>query len=168
MPTITLSIKIKSDIETVFDLSRSIDLHQISTSKTNERAIAGTTSGLINLGETVTWQATHFGIRQKLTSKITAYNRPSHFRDEQQRGAFKYIIHDHYFEQQGDVVLMTDIFEFQSPFGVLGWLFDKLVLTRYMTGFLVERNDVIRDYAERGRGEIFLNKQRIGLTRREQ
>jgi ligand-binding SRPBCC domain-containing protein len=152
MPTITLSIKIKSDIETVFDLSRSIDLHQVSTSKTNERAIAGVTSGLINMGETVTWQATHFGIRQKLTSKITAYNRPTHFRDEQQEGAFKYIIHDHYFEQQDDHVLMIDTFEFQSPYGIIGKIFDKLILTNYMTRFLVERNDVIRDYAERGKG----------------
>ncbi|MFX8875810.1 hypothetical protein ABTM97_19785, partial [Acinetobacter baumannii] len=80
------------DIEKCFDLARSIDLHQISTAETNEKAIAGKTNGLINLNETVTWEATHFGIRQKLTSKITKFDRPYHFRDEQVKGAFKCFI----------------------------------------------------------------------------
>ena len=76
MPVIELKTFIKCSIKICFDLSRSIDLHQLSTTQTNEKAIAGKTSGLINLDEFVTWQATHFRIKQKLTSKITAYNRP--------------------------------------------------------------------------------------------
>ena len=76
MPKIELTTEIYSSITICFDLSRSIDLHKISTAKTNEEAIAGTTSGLINLGEYVTWKATHFGIKQKLTSKITAFESP--------------------------------------------------------------------------------------------
>ena len=67
--------------ERVFDLSRSIDLHVQSTGNTGEKAIAGCTSGLIELGESVTWEATHFGIRQRLTSKITAFERPRFFVD---------------------------------------------------------------------------------------
>ncbi|MGH2646737.1 MAG: SRPBCC family protein [Ginsengibacter sp.] len=85
MSIIYLETKIKSKIEICFDLLRSIDLHQVSTSKTNERAINDRTAGLINLNEFVTWQAKHFGITQKLTSKITTFNRPFHFRDEQQK-----------------------------------------------------------------------------------
>ena len=56
----------------VFDLSRSIDFHMESASKTQERAIEGKTCGLIELGETVTWEAVHFGVKQQLTTKITA------------------------------------------------------------------------------------------------
>ena len=148
MPTINLTIEIHSNIETCFDLARSIDFHQLSTSKTNKKAISGRTSGLINLGEHVTWQATHFGIRQKLTSKITAYERPFHFRDEQVKGAFKFIVHDHYFVQSDGKVIMKDVFSFESPFGFFGKVFDKLVLTKYLTKFLVERNDLIKEYAE--------------------
>ncbi|MES2681583.1 MAG: SRPBCC family protein [Bacteroidota bacterium] len=151
MPTIKLEIEIFSDIETCFDLARSIDLHQISTAKTNEKAISGRTSGLINPDETVTWQATHFGIRQKLTSKITAFKRPFHFRDEQIKGIFKFIIHDHYFEQKDQKVIMKDVFSFQSPFGIFGRIFDKLVLTKYLRKFLIERNDIIKEYAETGK-----------------
>ena len=109
MPTIELETEIEAGIETCFDLSRSIDLHQLSTAKTKEIAVEGITSGLIGLNESVTWQATHFGIRQKLSSRITEFNRPLHFRDEQMKGAFKYIIHDHYFEKQGANVIMKDV-----------------------------------------------------------
>jgi ligand-binding SRPBCC domain-containing protein len=148
MPLIKLDTKITSTIEICFDLSRSIDLHKISNAKTNEIAIDGVTTGLISHNEFVTWQAAHFGIKQRLTTKITAYNRPFHFCDEQIKGAFKKIKHDHYFISTGDVVLMTDHFLFESPFGVLGHIFNKLVLTAYLKKFLIERSQVIKDFAE--------------------
>jgi ligand-binding SRPBCC domain-containing protein len=148
MPKIELETSINSTLEICFDLSRSIDLHMLSTSRTNEKAIEGRTSGLIELNEFVTWLATHFGIRQKLTSKITAFNRPFHFRDEQSKGAFKFFTHDHYFEQQGSIIIMKDVFNFQSPFGFVGNLFDKIILKNYMTVFLKERNNTIKEYAE--------------------
>src|ERR1035437_457169 len=148
MPTIHLETKIKSTIEICFDLSRSIDLHKVSTAKTKERTIDGITSGLINMGEFVTWEATHFGIKQNLKSRITKYNRPFHFRDEQEKGAFKYIIHDHYFESKDELVIMKDTFEFDSPYFVIGKIVNKLILTKYMTNFLIQRNNIIKEYAE--------------------
>ena len=148
MPLIKLETKVNSFIEICFDLSRSIDLHKISTVKTNETAVEGITTGLIGFNEFVTWQATHFGFRQKLTSKITAYKRPYHFCDEQIKNAFKRIKHDHYFEIQNGAVVMTDYFLFESPFGMAGRIFDKLILTTYLKKFLVERNQAIKDFAE--------------------
>lgn len=148
MPLIYLETKINAPIEICFDLSRSIDLHQISTATSKEKAIAGKTSGLINYGETVTWQAIHFGIKQKLTSKITQFQRPLYFRDEQVKGAFKYFIHDHNFEQIQGSVVMKDRFDFQSPYGFAGKLFNKIILTSYMRKLLMERNHVIKVYAE--------------------
>ena len=151
MPLIKLETRIRSTPEICFDLSRSIDLHQISTARTNEKAVEGIKSGLINLGETVTWKANHFGITQQLTSKITAFERPHHFRDEQVKGAFRSFVHDHIFELEERIVIMKDIFEFQSPFGIAGRFFNKLVLTKYLTDFLIERNNVIKEYAESGK-----------------
>lgn len=156
MPTITLETQIKADIRLCFDLTRSIDLHSISIAKTNEKAIAGRMSGRIDLNEMVTWQANHFGITQKLTSKITAFDRPFHFRDEQQKGAFKFILHDHFFKQENGFVIMKDIFNFQSPMGYFGKLFDKTILTGYMSKFLTERNNVIKEYAETGKWKSIL------------
>jgi len=158
MPVITIDTEIYNDIEICFDLSRSIDLHQISTSKTNEIAIDGRTSGLISLGETVTWQATHFGIRQKLKSIISAYDRPYHFRDEQVKGAFKNFTHDHYFEFRDNKTFVKDIFEFESPFGLIGKAFNSLILTKYMTDFLTKRNLVIKGFAESDRWKEILKQ----------
>lgn len=155
MPQIRLETFIRAPIERCFDLSRSIDMHTISTAGTNEKAIAGRTHGLIELNETVTWQATHFCIRQKLTSKITAFEKPFYFRDEQMRGAFRFMEHDHIFTTVENGTLMKDIFNFQSPLGFLGRITDKLVLTKYMTRFLTERNAIIKKYAELGGGAIF-------------
>ncbi|MEJ0056388.1 MAG: SRPBCC family protein [Bacteroidota bacterium] len=148
MPTIELKTIIHSDIQTCFDLARSIDLHKISTAKTNEEAINGRTSGLIGLNEFVTWRAKHFGITQELTSKITVFNSPFHFRDEQVKGAFRFIVHDHIFETNGDAVIMKDVFKFRSPFGLLGQIFDKIILTAYLTKLLNDRNSIIKEYAE--------------------
>ena len=148
MPKIELFTEIHAPIEKVFDLSRSIDLHIESTKQTGEHAIAGRTSGLIELGETVTWRARHFGIWQSLTSKITDYNYPTFFADEMMNGAFKSFRHEHHFLVVDNGTLMRDVFAFESPFGILGRLFNWLILTKYMTKLLLERNRVIKLVAE--------------------
>ena len=159
MPKIQLVTEIKSSLDICFDLSRSIDLHKISTAQTNEEAIDGTTSGLIGLGECVTWQARHFGIKQRLTSKITAFDRPHYFQDAQIKGIFKSFQHDHRFELKGDKVIMTDVFDFESPLGILGRLFNQLVLTRYMQQLLIDRNKVIKAFAESDKWQQVLENQ---------
>jgi len=151
MPVIEIETKIKAPIEVCFDLATSIDLHMLSTEGTNEKAIAGITSGCVKQNDFVTWEATHFGIRQQLTSVIPVVNRPFHFKDEQKKGAFKYFKHDHYFETQGEFVLMKDRFEYESPYGIFGKLFNRFVLTNYLTKFLTQRNLMIKEYAESGR-----------------
>lgn len=158
MPVIELETHIHASIELCFDLSLSIDLHQVSTSRTREKAISGITSGLIGLNETVTWEAVHFGIRQQLTSKITQLERPFHFRDEQLKGAFHYILHDHFFTPQQNGTIMKDRFEFEAPFGLLGKAVSRLVLTNYLSRFLRERNEVIKKYAEEDAGQDLLKR----------
>lgn len=139
---------IRAPIERCFDLARSIDLHVVSQSRARERAVAGKTSGLIGPGEEVTWEARHLGVRQRLTSRIVAFDRPRHFRDSMVRGAFARFDHDHEFEARGEVTVMTDVFDFTSPLGPLGRLADWLLLDRYMRDLIAERAEVIRQAAE--------------------
>lgn len=148
MAEIKLTTAINAPIGRCFDLSRSVDLHMISTAHTNEKAIAGVTKGLMNKGDTVTWQATHLGVRQKLTVTITAMEYPRYFRDEMVKGAFKSMGHNHYFEEQNGQTIMTDVFVFESPFGFIGSIFNTVFLRGYMERFLVERNRVIKAIAE--------------------
>ncbi len=143
MPFIKLQTDIRANPEIVFDLSRSIDLHKISTEQTSENAIAGRTEGLIKLNETVTWRAKHFGVYQNITSKVTEFDRPDYFVDEMVSGAFERFKHEHRFSELNGGTLMTDLFDYTSPFGFLGRLADKLILQQYMTELLARRNRTI-------------------------
>jgi ligand-binding SRPBCC domain-containing protein len=120
----------------------------LTTSDTEEKAVAGTISGLIGLGETVTWEARHFGIKQRLTSKITRFERPGLFTDEMMEGAFKMIRHDHIFKEEKGITCMTDHFIFESPYGIAGTFFNFLILKRYLKKLLINRNCLIKEYAE--------------------
>lgn len=159
MPKIELTTKINADKRIVFDLSRSIDLHKISTQHTNEEAIAGRTSGLIALGETVTWRARHFGIYQTLRTKITTFSSPHLFVDEQLSGAFKSFRHGHYFEESDGTTIMTDVFDYTSPLGFLGRLADALFLKKYMTNLLQKRNHTIKEFAENEKWKTILKAE---------
>ncbi|MES2829474.1 MAG: hypothetical protein V4687_15040 [Bacteroidota bacterium] len=148
MPTIRLETSIEAPREKVFDLARSIDTHVASTAQTNEKAVAGKTSGLIELGEWVTWEAKHFGIVQRLTSKVTEMAKPKYFVDEMVSGAFKSFKHEHTFEENDAGTIMIDIFSYISPYGIFGQIADKLFLKRYMTNLLALRNQIIKAQAE--------------------
>lgn len=150
MPEIIIQTFISAPAKVCFDLSLSIDLHKISTAHTHEEAIDGTTSGLIKLGEYVTWRAQHFGIWFTMTSKITNLVPNQSFVDEMLKGPFKSIKHTHTFEAQNGGTLMTDVFRFQSPFGVLGAIADKVILSAYLRKLLTNRNAIIKKYAEDG------------------
>lgn len=156
MPIIDLTTTISAPIEICFDLARSIDLHKLSTEGTDEEAVAGVTVGLIGIGETVTWRAKHFGIYQNLTSIISAFDYPVYFCDEMVHGPFRSIRHDHRFERVADTTLMHDHFEFESPGGFVGKLFNTLILTGYLRRLLEKRNKMIKEVAETGRWQQIL------------
>jgi ligand-binding SRPBCC domain-containing protein len=145
---IRFSVQIKAPIENCFDLARDIDLHTRSMAPTRERAIAGVTSGLIGPGQEVTWEARHFGIRQRLTSRITIFERPNRFRDSMVKGAFKRFDHDHLFSEVGGITTMTDQFDYEAPCALLGKIAERAFLTRYMERLLRNRAEVIRVTAE--------------------
>jgi ligand-binding SRPBCC domain-containing protein len=134
--------------ERVFDLACSIDLHQTSMAAHGERAVAGVTHGLIGLGESVTWRARQFGLPVQLSSRITSFDRPHHFRDEMVTGPFKRFSHDHIFELASSGTLMRDVFDYEAPLGALGKLADWLFLTSHMTRLLKSRNMVVKAVAE--------------------
>ena len=160
MPIIELSTLIRAPRERVFDLARSIDAHQHTTGGTEERAVAGVTSGLIGMNEEVTWEARHFGIRQRLTVRVTAFDRPTRFQDIMISGAFKRMVHDHEFAEHPVGTLMRDRFDFASPLGLLGWMADWLFLKGYMRRFLVRRNTVLKQSAESMQGDNHLGQSR--------
>lgn len=158
MPTIHLTTFVAAPAQRVFDLARSIDLHRKSMAHTDETAIAGTTSGLIGLQETVTWKAKHLRKIRIFKSKITAMEPPLSFTDEMVEGDFKSLRHEHHFKRIDNGTLLIDVFTFETPYGGLGRLADRLFLTRYMRTLLELRNKTIKEYAETDKWKFILNK----------
>ncbi|MBS1720938.1 MAG: SRPBCC family protein [Armatimonadetes bacterium] len=148
MGRIHIETRINAPIEVVFDLARDVDAHAESTQATKERIVGGRLSGLLELGDEVTFEAVHLGVRQRLTSKIIEMDRPYRFVDEMQKGAFKSLRHIHAFSEADGVTTMTDELVFRAPLGPLGWIAERVFLDRYLTRFLRERCEALKSMAE--------------------
>jgi ligand-binding SRPBCC domain-containing protein len=141
MPTFRLETVIAASVVDCFELSLSVDAHTASMGSSGEQAIAGVTTGALQLHDTVTWRARHFGAEFQLTSAITAYQRPTRFVDEQRHGPFRRWCHEHRFSETGSgSTLMVDVVRFRSPLGPLGTVADAVVLRRYLRQLLTKRN----------------------------
>jgi ligand-binding SRPBCC domain-containing protein len=148
MPVIVMRTRFAAPPSRCFDLARDVTAHERSTAASRERAVAGVTSGLLGLGDEVTWEATHFGVRQRLTSRITEFDPPKLFVDEMVRGAFRSFRHEHQFHEISGGTEVVDIFDYTAPLGPLGRLADLLFLSRYMTRLLRDRNAYLKRAAE--------------------
>ncbi len=148
MPTIHLTTFIAAPVERVFDLSRSIELHQRSMSAYKEEAVAGIRNGLININETVTWKARHLFKTRVLRVKITAMKFPEQFTDEQLMGDFKSMKNEHWFKPCENGTIMIGLFNYETPYGIFGNIFSKIFLTKYLKKMLEQRNLAIKKHAE--------------------
>ncbi len=148
MPIIEVETIFNAPAEKCFDLARDIDVHMQTTGSSGERAIAGVTSGKMGLHDVVTFEAKHFGVRHRLTSKIVEFDRPNLFTDQMVDGPFKRPRHEHRFVQTDHGTRMVDVMDFASPLGPIGACVDHLVLARYMARFLAERGTKLKQIAE--------------------
>ena len=155
MPVIEFAVEIDAPVERVFDLSRSVLAHLESTRRTGEVLVEGP-QGLLGLGDQVTWEARHLGLRQRLSARITEFDPPFYFRDSMVRGALARFDHDHYFEERENRTIAREVFDYLSPLGLIGRLADALFLERYMRRFLLERATTIQRIAESDTWQTYL------------
>jgi len=149
MTTLKLITKINADKQTVFDLSRNIDLHRQSMKTSDEKAVDGITSGLISLHETVTFKGRHFGFWHTHQSKITEMTFYDSFTDEMIQGKFKSFKHHHLFHEKSGQTTMIDEVTYEIPFGFLGAIFNRMFLKKYLIRLLQKRNAFIKKSAEK-------------------
>ena len=147
MQVIKLETEIAAPVDRCFLLSLNVDLHRAST-KSEEEVISGVKGGLIGPGQTVTFQARHFGVWLTHKSIISVYHRPKHFQDRMVRGMFRFFEHDHFFEATPQGTLMRDVLRFSAPLGLLGRVAERLALRRHLDRFLRQRNSFIKTVAE--------------------
>jgi ligand-binding SRPBCC domain-containing protein len=137
---VELTTNLLATPEHAFDVSLDVDVHTSSMSASGESAIAGVMRGGMKLGDQVTWRARHFGLWWRMTSRITEFDRPHRFVDEQVKGPFARFRHEHVFELTGEGTSMLDRIEFAAPFGPVGWVAEQLVLRRYLVKLIEMRN----------------------------
>ncbi len=123
-----------------FELSLSVDAHTASMAGSGERVVGGRSTGMLGPGDEVTWRARHFALPFVMTSRISEHQPPRRFVDEQVSGPFRSWWHEHLFDPAPAGTMMTDVVEFESPAGLLGRAVDRLLLERYMTSLLEQRN----------------------------
>jgi ligand-binding SRPBCC domain-containing protein len=144
MPTLVLETFINAPAQACFDLVRDVRIHERSTSRTGDRDEDGT----IGLGQKVTFESRHFGVRQRLTVAVVEFERPRRFVDEMTEGGFKSFRHVHEFVREGDGTLMRDTLVWESPYGILGRAADKLLLTPHLRRLVSARNAKLKLLAE--------------------
>lgn len=149
MPLIVLTTEVKATQQQCFELSLSVDAHTASMANSGERIVAGVRSGQMALGDSVTWKARHFGLPFQMTSRITEYEEPARFVDEQTKGPFAAWWHEHRFEQEGQATIVLDVVRYRSPLGPIGRLVDRVGLERYMERLLRQRNAWLKQELER-------------------
>ncbi|MEH7246814.1 SRPBCC family protein [Neobacillus niacini] len=149
MPIIEHKQHIKAPIEICFDLARNVEVHTQTSFKTKEKAVGGVTTGLLQEGDSVTWEAVHFGIKQRLTAKVIFMEKLHSFVDVMVKGAFRSFIHIHQFIEEEGGTSMLDHFQYKSRFGPIEILIDKLFLEKYMRKFIAERALGLKKAAEK-------------------
>lgn len=157
MPIIHLTTFVAAPVERVFDLSRSVDFHKHSMSKYKEQPVGATINGLLSKDSEVTWKARHLFKERILKTKVTFFERPHRFTDEQITGDFGMMKHEHFFKPCDNGTIMIDIFRFESPYKILGKVINKIYLTRYMKVLLEERNKALKEVAEGGRWKNYIS-----------
>jgi ligand-binding SRPBCC domain-containing protein len=158
MPFIHLTTFIAAPQERVFDLSRSVDVHKASMKRHHEKVVDGTITGLMNLGDMVTWTAKHLFKQRRLKIKVTKLQAPEYFTDEQEEGDFRMMKHEHFFKSIQNGTIMIDQFHFETPYGWLGSVVNRFYLEGHMTELLKERNATIKQIAEGNLWTQYLNR----------
>jgi ligand-binding SRPBCC domain-containing protein len=135
--------------ERLFDLALDMDAHSASLGPSGETATTSTGRAGLRLGDEVTFHARHLGRTWRMTSRVSHYDRPRRFVDEQVRGPFREMSHEHLFEEvEVGVVRMTDRMTFVAPAGILGACVARLVLALYLRRLLVARAAHLKASAE--------------------
>ena len=148
MPRIHTTTFIAAPVERVFDLSRHIALYKLIFQSRKEKLTSGASSALVGRNETITIVAKHAGRARMMMMKITSFQRPSLFIEEQVKGDLQHYKHEHHFKPVQNGTIVIDILEFGTPKDIVGKIFGKVYFKKYLEELLRKRTELIRSYAE--------------------
>jgi ligand-binding SRPBCC domain-containing protein len=139
---------INAPIEVCFNVARDVGVHTQTALKTKGKAVGGVTNGLLKEADSVTWEFVHFGIKQKVTSRVIFMDKPYSFVVKMVRGPFRFFIYIHQFIEEEEGTAIIHHFQYKSRFSLIGVLLDKLFLAKHMENFIVTRACGLKKIAE--------------------
>jgi ligand-binding SRPBCC domain-containing protein len=143
-----IETKMLASPKAVFDASRDIGLHLENGKAHGERVVEGRTSGLMQKGETVTWEAKHLGIKQTMTVQMEEAIDPTLIITRMLRGPFAYFVHYHRIIPFENGTLLVDEVSAAAPLGILGYLVEQGILKKHLYALIVSRNKDLKSYVE--------------------
>ncbi len=158
MAKIHVTTFVKAPAKRVYDLSRSVNLFQISSSTTFINFLEGPISGLINENDKVVYQAKHFKRSRDLTLKIISVNIPDQITIQLLMKGFINFQHNLYFKAIKNGSFIIDVIEYETSFGLIGKLLDKIFIKNYISKLLLHRNEIIKQYAETAKWKEILTQ----------
>ncbi len=99
------------------------------------------------LGSTVTWKARRFGIAQRMTSEITAFEEGVRIVEEQRKGPFARWIVTRRFEAVGDATRLHESVAFEPPRGMLGLLVSEAKILADLQKMFAARAEKLAEWA---------------------
>lgn len=151
MIVVKVVTRIAAPAARVFDLALDMDAHAASLAGSGETATTSTGTPALLLGDEVALRARHAGITWTMSARVTAYDRPRRFVDEQVRGPFAAMSHEHLFaDVSPGVTVMTDRMTVRAPLGMIGKAVEVSVLRPYLRRLLRRRAAYLRQRAEAG------------------
>ncbi|WP_335975815.1 SRPBCC family protein [Gaetbulibacter jejuensis] len=148
MPSIKTETLINANIKLCFDLARDVAIHEQSLDRASLRAVSGKTSGILELGEWVSWEEEHFGFLQHLTLKISELEKPNYFVEEMVEGIFESFRNEFHFKAYGEKTLLVNVLSFELPYGFLGKMTKKVIMRNYAKSLLKSRVEYLKSAIE--------------------
>jgi ligand-binding SRPBCC domain-containing protein len=148
MPRIHLTTFIAAPVERVFDLSRNLTLYKLIFQSRKENFSSGAASNLLAKGETVSVVSKLAGKSRMSMIKVMDMQRPLLFTEEQVKGDLRNYRHEHHFKPIQNGTIVIDLVDFDSAKDMIGRMFGKLYLRKYLEELLRKRNEMVRSYAE--------------------
>ena len=148
MPRLHLTTFIAAPVERVFDLSRNLTLYKLIFQNRKEGFSSGAASNLLAKGETVSIVSKLAGKSRMSIIRVMDMQRPLSFTEEQVKGDLDIYRHEHHFKSIENGTIVIDLVDFGSTRDMLGKLFGKFYLKKYLEELLRRRNEMVRTYAE--------------------
>ena len=153
MNHITFVCNIRAPLEKVWEFHETIDALPILTPPYMKMTVEGVPEAP-RKGARYPFRIRRNGLTMHWLAEYTRFDPPHGFTDFQVKGPFAYWEHRHDFEATPEGTRLTDSITYKPPFGIFGWLADRLVLRADIAKMFAYRHRVTKERleGETGRG----------------